>query len=412
MNLFEGIFLNTMLLLFPLTIYLLYLVYTKTIDKKENVMWLQLTLLTSFYCIYKYGANIVDFIPIFLISFSLVLAYTKKCPLCALIISALLIFYHYHYGYNLPLLLFEYVIYFIIYLWIKNQMLFINAFLIIKIMFFSAWFYYSNTYEKLSPEIICQLIFIIIIYYFLLQIIIWLFYKSEKIISFHNVAEELEYEKQLKSSLFKVTHEIKNPIAVCKGYLDMLDTNNKEQVGKYIPIIREEVERTLVIIKDFLTIGHVTIEKDIMDIVMLIEEITNSYEHILKKNNVILNVKIDCEELYIDADYNRLKQVLINVIKNSMEAIDDKGIIDILVKEDKDYSYIIIRDNGIGMSKEHLNQLKKPFFTTKKNGIGLGVSLSNEIIRAHNGTMNYESQIGEGTTVTIKIKKQKESYKL
>lgn len=405
MNLFEGILLNTILVLFPLTAYLLYLVYAKTIDKEESAIWLQLTLFTSFYGIYKYGNNIIPFIPVFFISLSLILAYTKKCSLCALTLSTLLIVYHYNYGYNIILLLLEYSIYLLLYLCIKKQTLFVNLFLAVKVLFLLAWFYYSGSYQNLNHEIIAQLVFVLIIYYIMLQIIIWVFYKSEKIINFHTIAEQLEYEKQLKSSLFKITHEIKNPIAVCKGYLDMLDTKNKEQVTKYIPIIKEEIERTLIIIKDFLAIGHVTIEKDIMDVVMLIEEIINSYDHIFKKNNIICHVNFECEELFVEADYNRLKQVLINVIKNSVEAIKNDGIINITVKENNDNFYIIIDDNGRGMSKQDLEQIKKPFFTTKKNGIGLGVSLSDEIIKAHNGTMTYESQLGKGTTVTIKIKK-------
>jgi signal transduction histidine kinase len=284
-------------------------------------------------------------------------------------------------------------------------MLFTNLFLIIKIVFLVLWVFYSGNYLYLHSNLILESIITLIIYYVFIQIIIWLFFQGEKIVNLHIVLDELEYEKQLKSSLFKITHEIKNPIAVCKGYLDMLDINKEEQVRKYIPIIKEEMEQTLVIIKDFLKIGHVVIEKDIMDVVMLIEDLVNSYEPILKKRNIECHIDMNYDELFIDADYNRLKQVLLNVIKNGTEAIEENGQIDIKLTTDKTNVYIEIKDNGCGMSNEDLKRLKKPFFTTKKNGIGLGVSLSDEIIKAHDGKMQYTSEKGQGTTVLIQLKK-------
>jgi hypothetical protein len=101
MNLFEGLFLNTVLLLLPLTLYLLYLVYAKTINKEDTFLWLNLALITSFYCIYKFGSNPTPIIPIFFISLPLILSYTKKCFSCTALFSILLIIYHYKYGFNI-----------------------------------------------------------------------------------------------------------------------------------------------------------------------------------------------------------------------------------------------------------------------------------------------------------------------
>ena len=70
----------------------------------------------------------------------------------------------------------------------------------------------------------------------------------------------------MKNCLFQITHEIKNPIAVCKGYLDMFDVNNKEHAVKYIPIMKEEISRTLYLLEDFLSMNRLKVHKEIVDI--------------------------------------------------------------------------------------------------------------------------------------------------
>ena len=95
----------------------------------------------------------------------------------------------------------------------------------------------------------------------------------------------LQKEKQIRLSLFKVTHEIKNPIAVCKGYLDMLNVNNKEQVSKYIPIIKSEIERLLTLLEDFMLVNKNNVDLDIMDINLLLEEVTDKLKPLLDENS-------------------------------------------------------------------------------------------------------------------------------
>mgnify|MGYP003308045311 CR=1 FL=1 len=103
--------------------------------------------------------------------------------------------------------------------------------------------------------------------------------------------EILEKEKQIRLSLFKITHEIKNPIAVCKAYLDMFDTNNLEHSRKYIPIIKNEIERILVLLQDFLLVNKTNMNCDIMDINMLIEEVTEKVTSIMDSNDIKFNIK-------------------------------------------------------------------------------------------------------------------------
>ena len=198
---------------------------------------------------------------------------------------------------------------------------------------------------------------------------------------------ELEKKKQLRSSLFKITHEIKNPIAVCKSYLDMFDINNKDHI-RYIGILKEEMDKILLLLQDFLSMNKIKIEKEILDINFLLEDIVNQFEPILKDKNIKFIHNICEEEIFVEGDYNRLNQVFINIIKNSIEAINDKGVIKLDYEIDRNFK-IIIEDNGCGITEDQIEKIKEPFYTTKKDGTGLGVSLSIEIIKAHNGKIDY-----------------------
>ena len=212
--------------------------------------------------------------------------------------------------------------------------------------------------------------------------------------------KELEKEKQLRTSLFKITHEIKNPIAVCKSYLDMFDINNKDH-ERYIEILKEEMNKILLLLQDFLAMNKIKIEKEILDINLLLEDVVNQFEPVLKEKNIRFKYNICQDEIFVEGDYNRLNQVLINMIKNSIEAIENNGLIKINY-EISDNFKIIIEDNGIGITEDELEKIKEPFYTTKKNGTGLGVSLSIEIIKAHNGNIEY-IPLKKGTKVIIEL---------
>ena len=283
---------------------------------------------------------------------------------------------------------------------------YINSFIIVKAFFFTLTIILSKKTLNIDyANFFCQILILILMLYLTVYFATLLFEKGEEIIKYHMSIKELKQEKQIHTSIFKIAHEIKNPIAVCKGYLDMFDTNNIEHSIKYIPILREEIERVLIILQDFLTMTKVKVEKETMDIYLLIEDVVDSLKPIMKNKNIKLDLEIPDSELYIEGDYNRLKQVFINLIKNSVEAIPDNkvGNIKIYSKENNDNIEIFIEDNGIGMSKEVLGKIKDLFFTTKANGTGLGTSLCIEIVEAHGGKINYSSRENEGTVVSVML---------
>lgn len=209
-----------------------------------------------------------------------------------------------------------------------------------------------------------------------------------------------KYEKEESNTLFNLAHEVKNPIAVCKGYLDMLDVNNKEKVEKYIPIIKSEMSRALSIMDQFLDLKRIKLNKELIDITLLIEDIKETTSLVFTDKKIKLDVVNSNQELIINGDYDKLKQVIINLLKNSYEA--NSNNIKLVVDANKDLNIKII-DDGVGISKNDLNKIGKVFYTTKPCGTGIGVSLSKEIIELHNGKLLYESELNKGTVATITL---------
>ena len=238
--------------------------------------------------------------------------------------------------------------------------------------------------------------------YFISYLITSFYEKVENMVNMYYSLESISKEKKLYESLFKITHEIKNPLAVCKGYLDMFNIKDQKKANKYINIINQEIDRTLILLKDFSDVSKIRVEKSLMDITMLIEDVCDEVS-LSFNGNIKFKSRITDQEILINADYNRLKQVLINIIKNAKESIKEKGVV-ILESKVVNKNYVItIIDNGEGMDKETCKKIGTPFYTTKKNGTGIGVNLSREIIQLHEGSINYKSKLNLGTTVTIKL---------
>lgn len=398
MNLLDTILLNTAVIIIPILIYLLYAAYIKVLDNKEEKLIFRITIFLQIYLIIKYS-HPLNKSQLLLINTPLLLSYYKKDRSLSIIVSLIyIIYYSLFHNNHIPIIIAEYTIYFIIIGNEKNIKIQSLYFLIIKIIFLTY-------YKMINKLIIIELLITSALSLF----IIYLLKKSEELLNIHSKIKKIQKEKQIHTSLFKITHEIKNPIAVCKGYLDMYDENNIEKSKKYIPIIKEEIDRVLILLEDFLSMNRQKINKDIIDINLLLEEVLQSMNILLKGNNINLESKISDDEIYINADYNRLTQVFINIIKNSIEALENKKnpIIKIWTQLEKDNIKIFIKDNGVGISKEELKKIKEPFYTTKQKGTGLGVSLSNEIVKAHKGKMKYTSENNKYTLVTVTLPLEK-----
>lgn len=406
---FDSLIIYLIFLLFPILLYLIFLTYTKITNKKESELLFDLCLLSSVYLIIKYYIYFPDKMFLLLVNIPLVIGIIRKRYLLSFILSIFIAFYYYKlFDFNIYFVFSEYFFYFLyFYIFNKkhkkdNSVKIINNFTFLKGIVLSYEIFYIVPNNSNIIFVIINLFLLLIIFYVICYLVVKLMEKAEKILSLNKVLNELQHEKELKNSLFKITHEIKNPIAVCKGYVDMFDKKDINKCERYNEIIKNELNRTLIIMDDFMNYTKIKVKLDIIDINMLLSEVLESFSLIFKINNVDLINKVTDDEIYINGDYDRLKQVFINLIKNGIESFDGKnGKFEIKSKENNKEVIISIIDNGCGMDEEVFKNINKMFYTTKKNGTGIGLPLSNEIIKLHNGRINLYSKKGEGTTVEI-----------
>ena len=405
MDFFETTIINCIIVIFPILLYFIYLIYNYNFNKDANELILDLCLITSYYLTYKFIGTDITSYSNFLVGIPLLLAYLKDRKLSIFILSIMPLI-ELDKDVYLIIMILEKIIFYILYLLLKNKEKYSMCFWFIKLLI-TVIFILNNDFNFVS---LSKSLLIIVIGISLASLIISLFNKTDKIINIYMSLNDLKKESQIQESLFKITHEIKNPIAVCKGYLDMYDVENLDHSRRYIPILKSEIERTLILLQDFLCLRKIRINKEILDLTLLLDE-TIEEMSLYNDKKVKYIKKYDSEdEIYLNGDYNRLKQVLVNVIKNSIESINHCNgeiIIKIIKKNSK--LMLIIKDNGSGMSDETIAKIKEPFYTTKQKGTGLGVPLSIEIIEAHNWIIDYSSKLEYGTTVEILIPNYEES---
>ncbi|QOR68357.1 two-component sensor histidine kinase [Cytobacillus suaedae] len=201
-----------------------------------------------------------------------------------------------------------------------------------------------------------------------------------------------------------IAHEIRNPITTVRGFIQFLhkDTTD-EKLKQFGPLIIEELDRTNKIITNYLKL---TKPSDSEFSKVEIDTVIKDSIELLRPLGMYDNVTILYQgsgNHYVYADEHHLKQALLNVIKNGIEAIEDGGYVKVTKRpgDDKNTVAIEIEDNGKGMNQKQLETIGLPYFTTKSKGTGLGSMITNRLIRDMNGKVEYESKLNKGTKVLI-----------
>lgn len=409
MNLFiiKDIILNLILITFPILVYLVLVCYRENIDNNNKDTLLTIALITSLYLCLKYIPSEINTKVLLFCNIPIVIAYMKKKHYLGIFLSIINILYSYYVlNIEVIIMIIKYASYLGLYLCARKKNLtsdsFILSIAIIQGFFLSFEYFFKDI--KVSANDFVLLLIIVFIYYFATFSILYLFKVMDKIESLNTTIKMLEKDKKIKDALFKLTHEIKNPLAVCKGYIDMIDLNKEEKALKYINIMKQEINRSLNIISDFVEYNKIKVVKEQIDLNCLLDDVYDSFKILMTNKKIKLEYKNrDDQEIYFNGDYERLKQVIINILKNAYEACTENGKVEISSNLYKNYLDILIEDNGIGMDEETLKNIKEMFYTTKQNGTGLGVALSNEIIKSHNGELLFASEPNKGTKVTIRL---------
>ncbi|MFJ5716146.1 ATP-binding protein [Neobacillus sp. NPDC093127] len=212
-------------------------------------------------------------------------------------------------------------------------------------------------------------------------------------------AEKLNTLGELAAS---IAHEVRNPLTVVKGFLQLMQQQEEGKNYEYLSLVLSELGRAESIISDYLNFAKPKFEKiETFQLKEVLSEVAMLLKPLAVKQGVELKSELDASDFSLVTDRNQLKQALVNLIKNGIEATPDGGIVTIHSKIDNNQAAIQISDTGKGMTQEQLSRIGTLFYTTKDKGTGLGTSVSLRIIETMKGKVSYQSELGLGTEVTM-----------
>ncbi|MFC0211920.1 PAS domain S-box protein [Paenibacillus chartarius] len=219
--------------------------------------------------------------------------------------------------------------------------------------------------------------------------------KSEEIII---RAEKLSLIGELAAG---IAHDIRNPLTSLKGFIQLLKAKNTE----YVDVMMEELEHINYVVNEFMTLGkpHLNLFET-SDLPSLLNSVVHFMTPQARLYNVQIHTEMDGEIRLIPCIPDQIKQVLINILKNAIEAMPHGGIITAAIRNHQGQSVICsIQDQGVGISEEMLSRLGSPFLTSKSNGTGLGLMICKRIVECHGGKLSFHSHRNQGTTVVIEL---------
>ncbi len=246
-----------------------------------------------------------------------------------------------------------------------------------------------------------------------------------KLISLQNIQNELE-EKEMEAwqNLVRVlTHEIMNSVTPISSLANTVELELNEQLSNdqqvnaisneevadlhlAVHTIKKRSEGLIRFVQDFRNLTHIPTPKLVkIGVKDLLEELLTLLNKEIKAGGVQTVLKIMPEDMSIMADSTMIEQVIINLIKNATQAFDDQTskIVEINAFLQKGRPVISVKDNGTGIDAEAMEKIFIPFFTTKKDGSGIGLSLSRQIMRKHQGTLSVKSKADEGTEFFLRF---------
>ncbi|NNU84669.1 two-component sensor histidine kinase [Geobacillus sp. BMUD] len=213
-------------------------------------------------------------------------------------------------------------------------------------------------------------------------------------------AEKMEAVTHLAAS---ISHEIRNPLTAARGFIQLIEEQPlaADKRRQYARIAIEELDRAEAIITDYLTFAKPAPETpEKLNVKLEIERVIDILRPLA--NMSCVNIQATLAPFSVIGEREKFRQCLLNVMKNAIEAMPNGGTLQVFVSIDSGRVLIRIADTGIVMTKEQLDRLGEPYFTTKgAKGTGLGMMVVYRIVESMNGTILIESEVHKGTTVSI-----------
>ncbi|MDQ6423504.1 ATP-binding protein [Paenibacillus sp. LHD-117] len=202
-----------------------------------------------------------------------------------------------------------------------------------------------------------------------------------------------------------MAHEIRNPLTTIMGFNQILleRSDLQEIVRRYISISHAELQDLNRLVSDFVLMAKPSPpQMNHLNLTRLIEDTVMFMEAQAKLNNIVIHV-MGSEPVHAVADAGQIKQVLINLLQNAMEAMPGGGSIHISLSASSQCAVLIVRDEGHGMTESQARDVFTPFVTSKETGVGLGLSICYRIIEAHGGTISLDTVPNKGTAFRIEL---------
>ncbi|KAB2331536.1 GHKL domain-containing protein [Cytobacillus depressus] len=213
--------------------------------------------------------------------------------------------------------------------------------------------------------------------------------------------QDIPRQTESMTSATELAHEIRNPLTAVKGFIQLLKPHLIE-IGKeqYADLAIEEINRANDLLFDFLNTSKSQNTKTEVPLNKLLENMAMLYQ----MNKIQIDVSLSIRNPTVLANERQLKQVLANVIKNAIEAApQDVGRITLSSDYNDSSAFIIIEDNGTGMTKQEMQNLFTPFYSSKDTGTGIGLPICKKIIEEHGGSVQISSLEGKGTMFKIEL---------
>lgn len=202
----------------------------------------------------------------------------------------------------------------------------------------------------------------------------------------------------------KVAHELKNPLSAIKGLAQLLSRSAADERSRErLRVIESEVSRMEAILRDYLSFSRPLedLRTRPVDLAVLVDDVLAVLEARAEVAGVTLARRGG--PVVAVGDPRRLKEALLNLVANALEATPRGGSVDVALTRREAEACIAVRDTGKGMAPEDLARVGTPFFTRREGGTGLGVVLARAALRQHGGDLGFESELGRGTTVTLRL---------
>ncbi len=250
---------------------------------------------------------------------------------------------------------------------------------------------------------------------------------GELAITFNRMTRSLQRNRELETSLAQqgkmaslgilssgVAHEINNPLGVILGYAGYLENkvDPEDPNYRYIHEIKRESKRCKKIVQDLLSYAR-TPQPEFAetDLNQLLEQIVSFAANHTDMHGVRI-VREFCEGLpLLPLDGDQIRQIAINLILNAGAAMAEGGTLTVATAVEDGFAVIRFADSGCGISPEDLEKIFEPFYTTKERGTGLGLAITRQIVEQHQGSIQMTSNVGAGTTVTVRLPLVREEFR-